>query len=186
MAPQVIQWTTTFDITFLLLYMLVCIPLSAYVANNFTKYFVKRKFSSRQYVATFAVVFIIFPSVIIGKTIYANQIKYLDDLMNINVETFESLEINDWTTNNVEHAQELKDFLSNYEVKKINNKDIDHDVTGKDSFVIIINLNEKSFIASIYENKVNLVNNGHTYKVLNGPISMEWFHKFENNSDGID
>ncbi|KAB2335593.1 hypothetical protein [Bacillus mesophilum] len=105
--------------------------------------------------------------------------KGLDEIMNYDESNYHSLVINfDLVTNQKKYADELTEFLSQYRVKKMRNSEWDADLSGTKGFHATLNSTDDIFaMASIYENRV-LDYSGSYYKVLNGPVDMNWVHRF--------
>lgn len=87
--------------------------------------------------------------------------------------------ISDWRTEELEAVEELKGFLSKYRVKKIRDSEWDSNVSGEEGFSFMIHMEGKSTGASIYESRILSYNKSSYYKVLNGPIDMEWIESFK-------
>lgn len=136
----------------------------------------------KKYGVLVLVIAISIASLYIFNFINDNQKKYLDEVVSFEVEKFKSLEVNFyWKTDKKKDAQDLKELLSKYRVKKINSQETNDDISEKEGFAIVIYSDEGTIIATIYEDQVNFVNDGHSYEVLNGPIDMNWFHNFSSN-----
>ncbi|ADC51436.1 hypothetical protein BpOF4_16965 [Alkalihalophilus pseudofirmus OF4] len=105
--------------------------------------------------------------------------KNLDDVLSYNPSKFHSLDINfELHTTNPAYAEELTEFLSQYRVKKMSAADWDRDLKAMEGFHVSINSNNRpSIMASIYEDRIHHYD-GNYYKVINGPIHVEWLNSF--------
>ncbi|GLO65249.1 hypothetical protein MACH08_10330 [Oceanobacillus kimchii] len=73
----------------------------------------------------------------------------------------------------------MVEFLSQYQVKKINDRDWNSDVSKETGFMIEIRTENEVVMASIYENQLmSINNNGDYYKVVNGPIEIRWVYDY--------
>ena len=125
------------------------------------------------------IVLIIAISIII--VINNNSEKNLDDVVSYDTKDFDYLLINhDIRTDKKEHAEELNVLLSKYRVKKMKVREWDSAISREKGYSITISANGKPITASIYENRLVFINNGNFYKVVNGPIDMDWFDKIYN------
>ncbi|CEG27073.1 hypothetical protein [Bacillus sp. B-jedd] len=110
--------------------------------------------------------------------------KGLDDLISYKLTQFESLSIHEgpdrpyWTTEKREHAEKFQDFLSQYRVKRMKDFEWNSDVSKEKGFQVTIYVKGKPLIASIYETRLLFLNKGKYYKVINGPVDMEWVNDF--------
>lgn len=111
--------------------------------------------------------------------------KGLDDLITYKASNFKTMEINfDWRTEEKEPVEELMEFLGQYRVKKMKDSEWDSNVSGEKGFQLMIYSKGKTTGASIYENRILSFNHTSYYKVLNGPIDMEWIDAFEEKYGG--
>ncbi|WP_433750337.1 hypothetical protein [Falsibacillus pallidus] len=84
----------------------------------------------------------------------------------------------EWTTKDPDTAADLMDFLSQYKVKKEPEGGfINHLNEGEYFELNISNRKGKAIIVHFLENDVHVFV-GHYYKVLNGPIDMDWIKEF--------
>lgn len=85
---------------------------------------------------------------------------------------------NDWITSDVEPTEELINFLSQYDVKKVNKDQSNENTNGDMRFVFaIFNYREDAKLVGVSENKVTI--DGEVYfKVVNGPIDMDWINSY--------
>lgn len=130
------------------------------------------------YLTIFIAIMVILPSTLIFNHY---KVKDLDDVINYKLAHFDYLMINhDLNTDKKEHAEEFKEFLGQYQVKKMKDREWDSDVSDETGFSITIYSKGKPILASIYENRVVFYNKGNYYKVVNGPIDMDWVDKMYN------
>lgn len=108
--------------------------------------------------------------------------KNLGDLFTYNESSFESLEFeyighDAWSANEKQPMEELMEFLSQYQVKKMKDSEWDPDLSGEKGFWTIIRYDkERLTMASIHEGR--LIFSNEYYKVVNGPIDMNWVESF--------
>ncbi|MDN4608763.1 hypothetical protein [Sporosarcina highlanderae] len=107
--------------------------------------------------------------------------KGLDDLITYKSSKFKAMELNfsDSRMEDTEPVEELMEFLGRYRVKKMKDTEWDSNVSGEKGFQVMIYLKGKTTGASIYENRLLSFNHSSYYKVLNGPVDMEWIDAFK-------
>lgn len=107
--------------------------------------------------------------------------KGLDELITYQDDKFKAMEFNfsDWRIEEKEPVEELLEFLGRYRVKKMKDSEWNGNVSGEKGFQFMVYMRGKSTGASIYENRILSFNKTSYYKVLNGPIDMEWIEAFE-------
>ncbi|MDW0115590.1 hypothetical protein QTL97_01390 [Sporosarcina thermotolerans] len=107
--------------------------------------------------------------------------KSLDELIKYQDNKFKAMEFNfsDWRIEEKEPVEEMLEFLSQYRVKKMKDSEWNSNVSGEKGFQVMVYLKGKTTGASIYENRILSYNKTSYYKVLNGPIDMEWIEAFE-------
>lgn len=110
-----------------------------------------------------------------------NREKGLVELFTYQASSFEVMEFgfSDWRTEETEPVEELMEFLSQYRVKKMKYSEWNSNVSAEKGFHVMIYLKGKTTGASIYENRLLSFNHTFYYKVLNGPIDMEWIEAFK-------
>ncbi|TMW71041.1 hypothetical protein [Alteribacter natronophilus] len=106
--------------------------------------------------------------------------KSLDDVMAYDTSEVDSLVMNhELITDNERHAEELSAYLSQYQVRKMRNRDWDPDVSGTKGFDVSINGEDGTLAwAGIYEDRLHLYSRSAYYEILNGPIDMGWVGRF--------
>ncbi|TFB14146.1 hypothetical protein E3U55_14630 [Filobacillus milosensis] len=85
-----------------------------------------------------------------------------------------------WKTDEVEHADALKEFLSQYRVKKMSDDEWNTNVSKEKGFQVTIYLEDKIIMSTIYENRLMVLgsSSGSIFKVTNGPIDVEWVENY--------
>ena len=134
----------------------------------------------KRYLAIGLITIIVFFSI---KTYSDYREKELNDVISYNSSEFKSMDFKfqgdeSWKTNESENVEELIEFLGQYEVKKMRNSWWDGDVSKEKGFDISIYSKDNRIMASIYENRLLFFGNGDAYKVLNGPIDMDWVQEY--------
>ncbi len=107
--------------------------------------------------------------------------KRLDELFSYQTSNFVAMNFNyeGWRTEETEPVEELLEFLSQYRVKKMKDSEWDQNVSMERGFgFLIFPKKGKGSGASIHPNRLMLFNKPGYYKVLNGPIDMEWIDAF--------
>ena len=113
------------------------------------------------------------------------QEKNLGDINSLDLEKIEGMTFKldgfeEWRTDDKKLIEEMLSFLENYEVKKIQNRDWDSDVSKETSFRVEFYEKERITHMVIHEDRMNVM--GKTsgyYKILNGPIDLEWIESFQ-------
>lgn len=84
----------------------------------------------------------------------------------------------DWFTKDKEPTNELLEFLSQYRVKKINEEKVTANLNNEERVEFYISHSKANpAIIWIRENDVHILV-GNYYKVVNGPIDMEWIKNY--------
>lgn len=113
-----------------------------------------------------------------------NREKDLTEVMNYRSSDFESINFkfqahDDWSDDDEDSARELIDFLSQYRVKKMNDSWWDGDVSKETGFELTIHATENiPLMGSIFGERLLDYTTGDAYKVVNGPIDMEWIERY--------
>lgn len=111
------------------------------------------------------------------KIIDQNKEKNLGELIIFDPSKVQSIIIDfEWNTEQKEQVEEFKDFLGQYRVKKMKDHEWNSDVSKEKGILVTVYIDNEIIMASIYENRLNLVNDGY-YKVLNGPIDIDWINE---------
>lgn len=158
-----------------LIYILVIIPLTAFLAEKATKISLRVGLEKRRNFIIFLVIIVMIPIVMVFNE---NREKWLDEVIQYQTTNIEYIMIgHDFnnSTDKEEHAEELKELLSQYRVKKMRDSEWDSHEPSEKSYQITIYSKGKPIMASIYENRVLSLNRGNYYRVINGPIDLTWF-----------
>lgn len=114
-----------------------------------------------------------------------HRVKGLGDVIEYDINKFETLAFNegymdsfDWRTDQKEHAEKLDDFLSQYLVKKMKDKEWNPDLSEEKGFKMTIYTKGDPIIAFIYEYRLLFLNEQHYYEVVNGPIDINWVESY--------
>lgn len=103
--------------------------------------------------------------------------KSLDELFtNVKSISFDGLNDDNWTTDKREAVDELKKFLSQYQVKKMKDP---KGIVYSEEAVFRMNIHTKNKILIVFFDKerINIPDIGY-YNVLNGPIDKGWLQSF--------
>ncbi|GAE37497.1 hypothetical protein [Halalkalibacter akibai] len=105
----------------------------------------------------------------------------LDSIISYNSANFESLLVNfELFTDNKGHAEDLSEFLSQYRVKKISKFEYERERDLKETkgFHVFVNPQKgKTTMVFIYGDRLHRFDSSY-YKILNGPIDMDWVNDF--------
>ncbi|RDI45504.1 hypothetical protein [Falsibacillus pallidus] len=128
--------------------------------------------------------------VVIGLKIYdIYRVKDLDDAISFDEQSFTSMgftkdkslirgdQAYEWFTKDPDTVKELMNFLSQYKVKKEPGKVYEKHLNNSEPIEFYISNQGKPIIVDFYKNDVHVFV-GHYYKVLNGPIDMNWIKEF--------
>ncbi|WP_047982462.1 hypothetical protein [Ornithinibacillus contaminans] len=182
-----IPWNYDFtDIIYVLLYFIAVIPLTAFVAEKLVKYSLRKGLDKDKTVKIFIPIMIAVPIILISIYLVDDyREKGLEDVISFNSSNIDYILVNDnLQTDSKEQADSLQEFLSQYQVKKMKNDEWNSDVSNEKGFRITIHSNDKPIGASIYENRLVSYNSGDYYKVVNGPIDMDWVEEMMEEIDG--
>lgn len=123
----------------------------------------------------------------VWKTINDYEEKNLSDIILTDKSKFKgfAVEVRDdnfevWESDNLQNFEELLNFFSKYKVQKVKEADVKVYVKSDEGLDLFLLSKGKSNsnIIRILENNVYIVEKGH-YKVLNGPIDMEWIKEYD-------
>lgn len=124
-------------------------------------------------------------ALLIWKTTNDYKEKSLSDVINYDVSKFVHFafeyrghENDSWISDDNKTFEELLNFLSKYEVKKVKYSDVD--IKNKEEGFGIFVLSKGKSDTDMYtfwENYVSVGGSNH-YELLNGPIDMEWFKAY--------
>lgn len=173
----IITWRDySIDILMILFYLIVFIPLTAFFAEKLASLAARKGLGKDKNFKIFIVSVIIIPILLFSFYNYNDyREKSLNEVIRINTNKVDYIIINDkLMSDNKEYVEELNEFLSQYRVEKMKDHEWNSDVSKERGFKLTIYSNDKPFMANIYENRLNYLNSGEYYKVLNGPIDMEW------------
>ncbi|CAM5222235.1 hypothetical protein UACE39S_03384 [Ureibacillus acetophenoni] len=159
----------------LFIYIVAIIPLTFFLAEKIAKISLRLGLEKRWNFIIFLAIIVMIPIMMIFNE---NREKGLDEVIQFQTKNVDYIMFgNDFENRTVQekHAEELKELLSQYRVKKMNDSEWNQDVSKEKGYQITIYSKGKPIIASIYENRILSVNRGNYYHVLNGPIDLTWF-----------
>lgn len=82
----------------------------------------------------------------------------------------------EWRTTNQDHVDELMDFLSQYDVKRMKQRDWDSDVSNERGVSFDIVNSDRPIMAYIMEERLRI--NTEYYSLVNGSIDIDWIINF--------
>lgn len=82
-----------------------------------------------------------------------------------------------WRTDKIQALEELKEFMSLYQVKKMTDEEWNSIQPKGISFQMFISSKNNLIVSSFYEERLFVGDSA--YKVINGPIDMEWVRNFD-------
>ncbi|MFJ7934523.1 hypothetical protein [Sporosarcina sp. NPDC096371] len=109
--------------------------------------------------------------------------KNLGDLYAYHESSFESLEFeyighDPWSANEKQPMEELMEFLSQYQVKKMKDSEWDSNLSGEKGFWAYTRYGKDRLeMVSIFGDRLIFASDGY-YKVINGPVDMNWIESF--------
>ncbi|MFS0752594.1 hypothetical protein [Oceanobacillus sp. 1P07AA] len=175
------NWNSLIDIIAIILVVVIFLPFSIFISEKLTSFIMKTKLVEQKVYPTMITLLIIIPIIIFSFTVFHEyKIKSLEELLEYDQSSFEAVFVNHQEiTEDYQAAEEIVEFLSQYQVKKMNDREWSSDVSKEDGFMIEIRTENEIVMASIYENRLmSLNNNGDYYKVANGPIEIQWMYDY--------
>ncbi|MCZ0703530.1 hypothetical protein J2T56_001731 [Natronobacillus azotifigens] len=171
------NWIGFMNISVIIIYLFVVIPVSAYLAEQLAIQTRNRS--------------VIFPIAIIGvpilvfslHTINEYKVKGLDDILDYHSSKVELLVINgghpndEWSTDNREQIEQVTHFFSQYQGKKMKDRDWDGDVSNENGFKVSVYTEDKVIVASIYEERILSLNAG-AYWIVGEPVDVDWVLRY--------
>ncbi|MEN2766763.1 hypothetical protein [Ornithinibacillus xuwenensis] len=186
-------WSATLGIfANVLIFLVVIIPFTAYLSNQIHTFTLSRNIQEKSAFKFLLLVLIVLPVVIVSLTIYNEyKEKSLINIIGYDSEQVESLEFHldgskYWRNTNEEAIEELFDFLSQYNVKKISNNDWNSDVSKVLSFRFTMFTKNDVIAVSIHEDRLSFHGNNNSgyYSVINGPVNTQWVKVFNEKYNG--
>lgn len=164
---------------YILLYLLGLIPLTVFLAERLAVFALNKGLGRSKKINILIAVMILLPILLFSLYRYNDYSeKKLDEVISMNTNNMDYVIINDeWISDNKEHIEALTVFLSQYDVKKMEDHEWDSDVSNERGIRITIYSKGNPVGASIYENRLLYYNSGDYYQVINGPIDMNWVEK---------
>ncbi|WP_422122438.1 hypothetical protein DHX103_11585 [Planococcus sp. X10-3] len=179
-AEQFYLWSAFIGILLIVLvFFLAIIPFADYLANRLSRITEEKELYEKGAFKFVLAFIVILPLALITFSLYneygeKNLTKALSyDPSHVEIVQFMG-NSGAWKNNGNEAARELHDFFTQYDVKKMSDSDWDSDVSRETGFTVTLYTKDDIIIASIYENRMQLLNDGNYYSVVNGPIDMEW------------
>lgn len=166
-------------------FILIVLPITVLLSDKITKVTldkdIQRKKSYKFFMSGAIIISLAFNVYLL---IDDNRVKNVDEL--IKYEAFNDFSFQMFTDTDVNHSlytshqepvEELIDFLSQYQVKKISRSKWEQNANNEKGFMFSITSGNKMFVATVFNDRL-AQNNGNYYKVINGPIDMEWIENF--------
>ncbi|MFB1051452.1 hypothetical protein [Paraliobacillus sp. JSM ZJ581] len=107
--------------------------------------------------------------------------KNLGDVVNFNPSDLNYLDIDmEVHTNEKIYAEKLIEFISQYRVQKIRSKVWEREYSATKGFTFIISKKNGDSVSFTIQQERLHYHSSDYYKVLNGPINMDWLENFKN------
>ncbi|MFD1334780.1 hypothetical protein ACFQ4N_04190 [Oceanobacillus iheyensis] len=180
------NWNSLIDIIAIILVVVIFLPFSIFISEKLTSFIMKTKLVEQKVYPTMITFLIIIPIIIFSFTVFNEyKIKSLEELLEYDQSSFEAVFVNHQEiTEDHQAAEEIVEFLSQYQVKKMNDRDWISDVSKEAGFMIEIRTEDEIVMTSIYENRLMSLN-GDYYKVANGPIEIQWMYDYIKGFDEV-
>lgn len=175
----------TNEYLYFLPFILIVLPITVLLSDKITKVTldkdIQRKKSYKFFMSGAIIISLAFNVYLL---IDDNRVKNVDEL--IKYEAFNDFSFQMFTDTDANHSlytshqepvEELIDFLSQYQVKKISRSKWEQNANNEKGFMFSITSGNKMFVATVFNDRL-AQNNGNYYKVINGPIDMEWIENF--------
>ncbi|SES90819.1 hypothetical protein SAMN05216389_103137 [Oceanobacillus limi] len=177
--PDHWETSSSFTIIIVLLYFLAVIPFTAYLSERVLQFCQNQRFMNRRIlIATLIMIPIMFVSL---KLYNEYKEKGLVEAMDYDEDSFEMFifypgQNIEWRTTNQDHVDELMDFLSQYDVKRMKQRDWDSDVSNERGVSFDIVNSDRPIMAYIMEERLRI--NTEYYSLVNGSIDIDWIINF--------
>ncbi|MHA6252475.1 hypothetical protein [Oceanobacillus sp. CAU 1775] len=189
-ADRFLFWGTNFaNIFFVFIFVIVVIPTTAFVAEWTTKFSMRIGLKKKKNFIIFVSSLVILTASVLTITTYNDyREKGLNEVIQFNKNNWEYIILgHDLRLDKEAHyafGESLEALLEQYTVKKMPDRDWNPDVSKENGFNFTVYDNDNVIIASIYEHRINFLNDGNYYEVLDGPINMNWLDKMHEEGIG--
>ncbi|MCT1578763.1 hypothetical protein M3E13_17975 [Oceanobacillus kimchii] len=175
------KWNSVIDIIAIVILVVIVLPITIFIFEKLTTSILKRKLAEKKIYYTLITVLMFIPIIVFSVSMLNEyKTKSLKELLEYDKSSFEAVFVNHQKmTEDHQAVKKMVKFLSQYQVKKINDRDWNSDVSKETGFMIEIRTENEVVMASIYENQLmSINNNGDYYKVVNGPIEIRWVYDY--------
>lgn len=178
---SLLPWDTTTSNVIIIFTCIMIIILAFYLAYIIIKYFKNRTFAESKY---FLFLLITIAAVSIFLVIYDYRVRDLSELINFEIDELSHVSI-DFEEKFItkEEGEELLNFLSQYQVKRMRDRnwiELINDPTNFEKYIVDIFTNKDDIRFLISENLFEYIDKNKRYKIVNGPADLEWFNKLYN------
>lgn len=180
--PDRLETSAIYALAVIFAYLLVVIPLVAYLSEKLVEFCIKQKPLIRRSLITSIIVI---PILVYSLLLYNEYKEKPFDEVIAYGDSFERLGFHPGKggygliTNQIEDADEFADFLEQYRVKKVRDKEWNAEWSQEKGIIFTIYTDDLPIMATIFENRVSI--NAEPYEVVNGPIDIDWIEKFAEN-----
>lgn len=158
----------------------IMIPAARVVARKFER--VPTEKVKKRYTSVAVGVAVIASALLVFSIYDEYRVKSLDSVFPFNPEETIHLELelggDVYRFEDEKAMAEWKTFLGQYDVKKMNDREWDSNVSQETGFLMRIVLDDHWTGGSIYEHRILSFDKGPYYELVNDPIDMEWVQSF--------
>lgn len=165
----------------ILLYIFVILPITAYLSEKMITFSLNQKKVNGR---ALSITFIMIPILIIGMVLHNEfKEKSLSQAIDFDQDDFELLIFHprssfQFHTDQVDAADELIEFLDQYKVKRIRERDWDFNFSDEKAISFDLLIDDGAIMADIMEERLRI--NQKPYILTNGPVDIDWIERFAN------
>lgn len=177
-----LHWNDAFIIMIeLILYLTIIILLSLFLSNIIMRNILKLDSVKRKRVL---IIFSIAITIVVLIVVSDYRERDLSELIPFDIESKEPIQINEKIkTLTEEEGQAFINLLNQSDAKRITKRhyiNMYNELWNGNNYRIVINSKGDTSTFYINEHLLHLENKNKYYKILNGPLDMEWFKEIEN------
>lgn len=158
----------------------VIIPAARVVARKFEK--ITTEEAKKRYTIVALGIAVITSGFLVFSIYDEYRVKSLDSVFRFNPEETIHLELElggeVYRFEDEKAMAEWKTFLGQYDVKKMNDREWDSNVSQEMGFMMRIVLDDHWTGGTIYEHRIHSFDNGPYYEMVNEQVDMEWVNNF--------
>lgn len=158
----------------------IMIPAARVVARKFEK--VTTEKAKKRYTSVAVGIAIIASGLLVFSIYDEYRVKSLDSVFRFNPEETIHLELelsgDVYRFEDEKAIAEWKSFLAQYDVKKMNDRKWDSNVSKETGFLMRIVLDDHWTGGTIYEHRIHSFDKGPYYEMMNDQVDMDWVNNF--------